>query len=1391
MRLLDLIRENAVQDLEKDLKNPLRYDAIDHMMTSIAAKHKITAKKLHDLWVEKHGDIPDKWSKRAKLSEGGNLASHTAQGEPTVGWKGVPGQHTAGKIDTENRKEMQPAVKQLLVDINNTFARQYGRHIWSPELIEKEVHTFMSGSSKWFMFLRQPNPAFDPQQPESDTNPKEIGVTDAHFHRVKKKLGDIDTQIDRRIEQQIEEFVHNNIGKSVGSATLLGTKKGSDQWLALWQLNEPPITLQVDLEFVDYTTDDRGFEIPTEWAQVSHGSQLEDLEEDIKGVFRQFLYRSLAKISPTSKYIAKVTGAGKNKAMRLFGGDDGKELVADVDNPPSPFHDANFSFAVASVGGGGVRAKYRAVTPEDGVPKEINGVPVMAPLTPAESDYIKDMSQQFEQFFGVLPESGEQAMMAGLVGTVELMKKYFDSNQQQVAVQEFLKINFGKGAQMIEANDPTNDFKIKMTAIDYLLDKLGMQNLRKQALEMAKTYEADFEIAQSKKKSNNSLNEAEEPSVVATKREGMPHLWQADPKKPQMKDLDFLDLLDELKDKLTGKVNFDNITMNVKVDGFGGRFGQDSAGNFYFESSSSKPIFTPTGFSEFNKERTKGMDPKRAEEFMDRGFGYDRIWEITKELADQIDARYPGLLKDTKIKVECLFKPFAKEQEDGRLVFVGIAYDNFPKGTELVLAPYQVLQGSTGQAHPDEDKILSAIKSLGQVDEVKIIDNALQVKKGIDVEAIIDPLKSIEGLRDILTSRKQSDREEKERVRKIIYDIRGDLSAFIADHPNIVGKDILGKDYEGIVINAPGGPVKITSPEQKAVIQKKLDARNKYQDVAKTLPKLPVRTAVVAVGSLAGHRGHEQLINHAVAEAGGNGGDVFVIVSPKTGPDDPFDTPTKLQTLRTLFAGKIPPDHIQEVKPQIKMDPKTREPVLDPAGNTIIVQGDIFKKIEHELIEPTKPTKKDAEGNPILTKPKYNNVLVIVGSDRGPGGDGDLTQRINRLDDRIKSFGGYYAQVNVRLVVTAREAEKGGTGVSFTQAREVLANTNLTYDQKLAKWCELFDEKKLGREYIAGLMKKAADKMGIKLDAQPKQELEKQPEINTPENNDRGGTYNRGSSGSAYTQTRHNTGSTGGVAEVKQKLNYQDYKKREIKMENKIRGNKCVPLNEDVELAMASAIVRILENQLNEFSSYAANKNYDRLPPYKRYDTFISKKKFNNIAFIAVAENPRTKEVKFRVNAPTQQEAIDTLHARIDNEIEIAQKVSNNATLDFNVDFVREILEMSDRTFYAKVIPGPKLVIAGSEMENYPEIMKSEGFKKSTIRTQKTGEGSTKLPGVPLSSKDAIRANLIANGRYVLGNETIDKDDNRVFNLEFDSVVADSGEKMRMRVPAVTVGTNR
>ena len=55
------INENPVTDLEKDLKDPTGYNAIDDMMQSIAKKYNISASQLHKEFVKKHGVVPDDW----------------------------------------------------------------------------------------------------------------------------------------------------------------------------------------------------------------------------------------------------------------------------------------------------------------------------------------------------------------------------------------------------------------------------------------------------------------------------------------------------------------------------------------------------------------------------------------------------------------------------------------------------------------------------------------------------------------------------------------------------------------------------------------------------------------------------------------------------------------------------------------------------------------------------------------------------------------------------------------------------------------------------------------------------------------------------------------------------------------------------------------------------------------------------------------------------------------------------------------------------------------------------------------------------------------------------------------------------------------------------------
>ncbi len=1036
------------------------------------------------------------------ISEGGNLASHTPTGEPTVGYQaGLPGVHKAEKIDAKNRAAMVPVVKQLLVDINNTFARQYGRVIWNSQLLDEEVQKFISGSSKWFMFLRQPNPNFDPKQLESDANPKLIGIEDERFQRVKKKVGDIDTQIDRTLESQITEFLQKNNGKSVGSAVLVGYKAGSDQYLAHWKLNDPPITLQVDLEFSDYEKDERGFEVPTEWAQVSHGSQLEDLEEGIKGVFRQWLYRSLAKIAPTSKYIAKLAGRGGARKMQLFGGDEGKDLVVDINNPPSPAHDANFSFAVASVGGGGVRAKYRAVTPEDGIPTEVNGVPVMISLSTAESDYIKDMSQQFEQFFGRMPEGNERTMMSSLVGTVDLMQKYFEPNQLQVAVQEFLKINFGAGAQMIEADNPTEDFKIKMTAIDYLLDNLGMKPLRKQAVAMAKQYEQAY--GAKKKPIAEAIGEAgEDPAVKAQLRKGMPHLRD-------LKSADFLDLLDELHQG-NGQFQLKNIPLNVKVDGFGGRFGKDKDGKPFMGTSRTEPRYK-AGFLDYH-EKKGTTDP----DVLGRAKLFDDLFNEMMKAVKLVDSKLgPNFLINKQVTCEVLYLPFATQTPEGKLKFVGIHYDALPSGVQLALVPFRVVDAATGEDLPNSQKVIKALTEVGKAGSIMFIDNSLTQNEALDVTAIVPPLENIEQLKAMLASKK---RDQAAEVKAALEPVKVALEDAIIKDPNIIGKDLLGKDYEGIVINSRMGPIKITSQEQRDVIS----AKNAAKVNARTeRPRGENKTAVVAIGSFVGHVGHEQLFDYTVKKAAQVGGDPYLFIGNAVGKDDPIPVATKVQTWHKLY-----PKYANNIS------------AVTQEG------GSLMQKIKHELINPL-------PGKP----PRYDNVIIMVGEDQAGM---NIAQALMKA---VNKFPGY-EHVKVSLEATPR-----GTGMSFSQLRNILKDPKATPQQQLATWSKGFDVKKLGAEWIKHLMDITKKGMGIKEPAKvapaPQQKAEEPIEtmagVGMQDNPERNAT--------AFESKK-----------TKQRLDpkcWKGYKKSGTKMKGGTRVNNCVKIGESYENQIASLIEQL------------------------------------------------------------------------------------------------------------------------------------------------------------------------------------------------------------------------
>jgi hypothetical protein len=911
-----------------------------------------------------------------KLFEGGNLASHKADGQPMPGWQGIPGQHQAQELDlnVHNRTYVVDVLSDLLHKINDVFAKQYKEPLWHENSVQAQK--FLSGSTAKF---------FDKK------------ISDEEFLRVKPKVGDIDTQAPDKHAETIQKFLTSLIGKRVGDAKFIGFSAGNNQYTSMWEvlLKDLPVKLQIDFE---YGAHDPETGLPTDWQEYSHSSSWEDLSAGIKGVFHKYIDRALPYASTVStKYVARVL----KKSTKIS---------------DEPVTDSDYSFAVSGQGGGGVSRKYVPYNdPATGAPMERDGVPVMQLLDPTNRQYIQNLGQQFEIFFGRKPKGNDQQLKNSFVGTVDLANKYLDDQQRTELFNRFVSICFEPGSQMITKGDPARDRDIKMAAIDYMIQNMKLANpqaMRKQAIKTATEYEQAF----TSKQAGKGLNEAE---VKAQFRKNMPHL-------KDLKPIDFLDLLDEL-DQGNNQFKLKNIPLNVKVDGFGGRFGKNSEGKPFMATSRTEPRYQ-AGFVDYHQKKGT-TDP----EILGRAQLFDDLFTEMMSAVQLVDSKLgPDFLINKQVTCEVLYLPFATETEEGKLKFVGIQYDKLPQGVELALVPFRVTDATTGEDLPESNDIVKKLTSVGRQDSVMFIDNSLTQNEELDVTEIINVLDNIEELKQIVSDtagkRDRASLDLRKQVEEKLQPVKVELEKAIINDPNIIGKDLLGKDYEGIVINSRLGPIKITSQEQRDVIS----AKNAAKVSARTEQprENSNKTAVVAIGSFIGHKGHEELWNYTVKKAEQVGGDPYLFIGNAESKDDPIPPSVKVQTWHKLY-----PEYAKNI-------------------STVQEGGQLIQKIKHELINPL-------EGKP----PRYDNIIIMVGEDRAG------INMPNALMKAVNKFQGY-EHVKVTLDVTPR-----GTGISGTALRNSLKND--PPEKALATWSNAFDVNKLGVDWIKHLMDITRKNMGI------------------------------------------------------------------------------------------------------------------------------------------------------------------------------------------------------------------------------------------------------------------------------------------------------------------------
>ena len=902
---------------------------------------------------------------KQSLYEGGNLALDT----------GEEAQHIDLKV--HNRAYIVPILDNLLQSINNLYAQQYQTPLWEPNLLKQK--TFLSGSSLHFF---------------------NTDIPDDEFTRVKPKVGDIDTQVNKELEGNLEQFLTANQGKVMGPAKFLGFQRGNEQFSGLWEFTDPPIKVQIDLEFVAY--DKKG---PTQWSQFSHSSSWDDLQAGIKGVFHKFLIQSFTSLTNQDFILRKFVGRGKARAEQDF-----------------PTTDNMFSFAVSSKEGGGLRAKYEPVLDEKGRPLVIDNLPVMRPLK-AEG-YEQDLSKIFATIFGSRVNSAQLKKLMpktwSFVGLLDLMNVVLDPEEKEHVIDNFVNKLFAPGAQGLYKNDPDRDVVEKNAALNQMLAILKVSapaNLE----QMRQDYKASYRMTGDNAVAPQTIKEAVEDTpdnapVKAQFRKGMPHLHD-------LKPIDFLDLLDEIHDG-NGNFKLENIPLNVKVDGFGGRFGKDAQGRPFMATSRTEPRYQ-AGFVKYHQEKGT-VDP----EILGRARLFDQLFNEMMSAVKLVDNKLgPDFLINKQITCEVLYLPFATETPEGKLKFVGIAYDKLPEGVQLALVPFRVVDAATGEDLPNSNEFIKELLSVGRNGSVMFIDNSLTQQEGLDVTAIVPPLENIEQLRSLLADKSTGSLQRKRDVAAALEPFKVALEKAIIEDPNIIGKDILGQDYEGIVINSRLGPIKVTSQEQRDVIT----AKNAAKANARTeRPRGESKIAVVAIGSFVGHKGHEELFNYTINKAAEVGGDPYLFMGNAVGKDDPIPVDVKLQTWHKMY-----PEYAKNIS-------GTQQ------------GGSLMQKIKHELINPL-------PGKP----PRYDNVIIMVGEDQASMPiAGALMKAVNKFPG--------YEHVKVSLEPTPR-----GTGMSFTKLRNILKDPNATPEQQYAVWSQGFDEAKLGKDWILHLMDITKKGMGV------------------------------------------------------------------------------------------------------------------------------------------------------------------------------------------------------------------------------------------------------------------------------------------------------------------------
>lgn len=345
------------------------------------------------------------------LNEGGNIKINGVSSE---------------KISIENMSEedfeaFKGYIFNFLKKLNENFNKQHQDYIWRHLEKNFKQGSIFAGSSKFFI-----TKSYD------------------EFSRHKKEMGDVDIQFPKEKYKDLVDYLASKENTKIADFQLIGLKPAGTQINLILKapasLKKSVTYFQMDLEVVDFENNE-----PTKFSAFGRGSDWEDLKQNVKGVFKNYLFASLMKRVEV-----------ENDAY-----------VLNKKGVPEPI--GNLSNLVFSVDKG-LRFRYSPVLDEKGKMVLTKGKPTYRETTTEDKNYDKNLERIFAFAFGDLPNPAELQKMNSFFGLLDLMKKYYDDDDLRKTFDNFVSLLWDPKSKILDKED-SKDIELKMAPYNKFVER--------------------------------------------------------------------------------------------------------------------------------------------------------------------------------------------------------------------------------------------------------------------------------------------------------------------------------------------------------------------------------------------------------------------------------------------------------------------------------------------------------------------------------------------------------------------------------------------------------------------------------------------------------------------------------------------------------------------------------------------------------------------------------------------------------------------------------------------------------------------------------------------------------------------------------------------------------